>query len=226
MANAGFSAPSSSGFPSVTGLVAKSSEAGKSSQLATALNTDGDIAAHDVYGETEAPSCEFIVTDEVDLSDIELGEVNGGIMLTQIVVTTQAGQMPTVTMQGQKIESGGTAQRTYPISGTIKPRSKAQDVAGAFSSSDTLTACTTTYRVEPHFADLKGEHKASDCSDGRIEAQGTWTCPSGAISPTAGSNFTITTAATNSNPDSDYVTVTATATKFIEGTEQSAGSGD
>lgn len=221
-ANAGFSAPDASGFPSVSGLTPKSSEAGKSSQLATALNSDGDVAAHDVYGETAAPSCEFVVTAEVDLSSIKLGEVNGGIMLTEVVVTTQAGQHPTVTMQGQKIEEGGTAQRTYSITGTIKPRSKAQDVAGAFSSATTLTACTTTYRVEPHFADVKGEHRASDCSDGRIEAQGTWTCPSGAITPAAAGDFAITTAATNSNPDADYVTVTATATKFLEGTEAGA----
>ena len=222
MANAGFSAPVNP-WGSITGLTPKSSQDGATSQLAVAMNSKGDVAASDVYGERTAPSCDFVVTGEVDLSDIELGSVTGDVMLTQVVVNTQAGQMPTVTLSGISVETSATAQRTVALSGTLKPRSRAQDIAGGFGSSDSLTQCNTTYKLEPALAEVKGDVKASDAYDARIEVNGTWTDPTGALAPTAGTNFTITAIAASSNPDSDYRSVTATATKFLELEDASAG---
>ena len=204
--NAGFSAPVNP-WGSINGLTPKSSQDGATSQLATAMNDVGDVAAHDIYAERIAPSTDYAVTDEVDLSDIKLGDIvtSGGksIMITQVVVNTQAGQMPTVTISGIEVESGATAQRTVACEGTLLPRSRAQDVAGAFSSSDSLTQCTTTFKLETALAEVKGDVKASDAYDARIEVAGTWTDPTGSLAPTAGTNFTITSAAAASNPDSD-----------------------
>jgi len=226
MANAGFSAPVNY-WGSITGLTPKSSQDGATSQLAVAMNSKGDVAASDVYGDRIAPSTDFVVTGEVDLSDIELGSVStsGGksVMLTQVVVNTQAGQMPTVTLSGISVETSATAQRTVALSGTLLPRSRAQDVADGFGSSDSLTQCNTTFKLEPALAEVKGDVKASDAYDARIEVNGTWTDPTGALAPTAGTNFTITAIAASSNPDSDYRSVTATATKFLELEDASAG---
>ena len=222
MANAGFSAPLSGKFPSVAGLKAKESEAGVASSLATAVNNVGDVVASDVYGETENPSCTFVVETDADLSAISLGSVTGGIMLTQVVVTTQAGEHPTVQMSGVKIEEGGSAQRTYPLSGTVKARSKAQDIAGAFSASEKMTSCTTTFSVQPHMATVKGVPVASDCSDGRCEVNATLTDPDGSATLEPTGSFVVSSAATSTQPDSDYVSVTCTAVKFLTGSESSS----
>ena len=226
MANAGFSAPVNY-WGSINGLTPKSSQDGATSQLAVAMNDKGDVAAHDTYAERIAPSTDYAVTGEVDLSDIELGSIesSGGkkIMLTQVVVNTQAGQMPTVTLSGISVEPNATAQRTVACSGTLKPRSRAQDVAGAFGSSTSLTQCNTTFKLETALAEVAGDVEASDTYDARIEVNGTWTDPTGAATVTAGSNFTITTAVASSSPDVDYRSVTATATNFLELSDTSSG---
>lgn len=226
MSNAGFSAPVAY-FGSITGLTPKSSSDGKTSSVAEAPNEYGDTVAHDVYGEVLNPSVECAVTDEVDLSDIELGSIHTvntshKVMLTQVQVNTQAGSPPTVTLSGVEVESGATAKRTYPCSGTLTPRSKSQDVAGAFAASEKFTSINTTFSVDPHVQTVEGDPVASDCSHGRVEVQGTMTDDDGTGAITAGTGFTITAAEAESDPDAGYQTKTATATKFLTGTEGSS----
>lgn len=224
MANAGFSAPVNY-WGSISGITPKSSSDGKTSSLAEAQNSYGDTAAHDVYGEVLAPSTEYAVTGEVDLSDISLGTIHtsGGkkLMLTEVVVNTQAGQPPTVSISGVEVESGATDKRTYACSGTLTPRSKAQDVTGAFTASDKFTQITTTFAVDPHVETVGGTPVASDASHGRIEVQATMTDGAGNASITAatGGGFTVTASPAETHPDANYVTRTATATKFLAGTE-------
>jgi hypothetical protein len=219
MANAGFSAPLSGKFPTVAGLRAKESESGDASSLATATNNVGDVVASDVYGETSSPSCTFVVEDTVNLSTIQLGSVTDGIMLTQVVVNTSAGEHPTVQMSGVQVEEGGGAQRTYTLSGTILPRSKAQDIAGAFTETGNMTSCTTTFSVQPHQATVKGVPVASDCSDGRCEVAVTVTDPEGNATLKTAGEFVISSKPTATQPDSDYVSISGTAVKFLQGTE-------
>ena len=75
MSNAGFSAPVNY-WGTINGLTPKSSSDGKTSSVAEAPNEYGDTAAHDVYGEFIAPSTEYAVTVEVDLSQIVLGSIH------------------------------------------------------------------------------------------------------------------------------------------------------
>lgn len=231
MSNAGFSAPVNY-WGSITGLTPKSSSDGKTSQLAEAPNEYGDTAAHDVYGEVLAPSTEYAVTGSVTLSGITLGSIHTlgtgtsakKFMLTTVAIPTGAGQSPTVTISGVEVESGATAKRTYALSGTLTPRSKSQDVVGAFTASDKFTQITTTFSVDPHVETVKGVPVASDCSHGRVEVQATMTDGTGSASITAasGGTFTVTAVQADTNPDAAYVTHTATATKFLTGTEPSA----
>lgn len=230
--NAGFSAPVNY-WGSIDGLTPKSSSDGKSSSVAEAPNEYGDTAAHDVYGEVLAPSTEYAVTGDVDLSDIVLGSIHshtigsGGsaitkkIMLTTVAITTQAGNPPTVTISGVEVESGATAKRTYALSGTLTPRSKAQDVCGAFTASANFTQIQTTAQVDPHVQTVKGVPVASDASHGRIEVQATMTdgAGTGTITAASGGGFTVTAAPAETDPDANYITRAATATKFLAGTE-------
>jgi len=224
MANNGFSAPVNY-WGSISGLTPKTSNDGKTSQTAEAVNSYGDVVAHDEYGEVLAPSTEYAVTGTVNLSDIVLGSVHTlgekSLMLTNLTITTQAGSSPTVTISGVEVESGATAARTYALTGTLTPRSKAQDVCGAFTVSENFTSITTTASVNSQIATVTGTPVASDAANGRIEVNVTMTDPTGAATITAatGGGFTITTAAATSNPDADYVTHTATATKYLAGTE-------
>lgn len=224
-ANDAFSAPVNY-WGTIAGLTQKSSSDGKSSSVAEAPNEYGDTVAHAVYGEVIAPSTEYAVTGSVKLSDIVLGSVhdvgNKKVMLTTVSINTQAGQPPTVSISGVEVESGATAKRTYPCSGTLTPRSKSQDVAGAFAASEKFTAINTTFSVDPHVQTVEGTPVASDCSHGRVEVQGTMTDDDGTGAITAGTGFTITAAEAESDPDAGYQTKTATATKFLTGTEGSS----
>ena len=225
MANNGFSAPVNF-WGSITGLTPKSSSDGKTSSVAEAPDEYGDTNAHDVYGEVLNPQTEYAVTDEVDLSDIELGSIhtyntNKKLMLTQVTVNTQAGNPPTVTISGVEVEAGATAKRTYPCEGTLTPRSKAQDVAGAFTASNKFTQINTTFAVDPHVQTVKGVPVASDASHGRIEVQATMTdgAGNGTITAASGGGFTVTASPAETDPDANYVTRAATATKYLTGTE-------
>ena len=228
MANNGFSAPVNY-WGTIAGLTPKSSSDGKTSQTAEAVNSYGDVVAHDEYGELLAPSTEYVVTGTVNLSAIILGSVHTlgegagakKLMLTNLTINTQAGTPPTVTISGVEVESGATAARTYALTGTLTPRSKAQDVCGALTASDNFTSITTTASVNPQTATVTGVPVASDAANGRIEVNATLTDPTGTgtITAATGGGFAITSAATTDNPDADYVTHTATATKFLAGTE-------
>ena len=228
MANNGFSAPVNY-WGTIDGLTPKSSNDGKSSSVAEAPNEYGDTAAHDVYGETLNPQTEYAVTGEVDLSDIVLGSVHTfgtgaaakKLMLTQVAISTQAGNPPTVTISGVEVEATATAKRTYAITGTLTPRSKAQDVCGAFTASANFTQINTTAAVDPHVQTVKGAPAASDASHGRIEVQATLTDPTGNGTITAASagGFTVTASPAETDPDANYITRAATATKYLTGTE-------
>ena len=228
MANAGFSAPVNY-WGVISGLTPKSSSDGKTSSVAEAQNAYGDTVAHDVYGEVLAPSTEYAVTSDVDLSDIVLGSVvtygTGSaaktLMLTQVQINTQAGNPPSVTISGVEVEGGATALRTYALTGTLKPRSKAQDVCGAFTASASFTQINTTASVDSHVETVAGTPVASDCAHGRIEVQATLTDGTGNATITASQSggFTVTAAPAESDPDANYITRTATATKFLSGTE-------
>ena len=226
--NNGFSAPVNY-WGAIDGLTPKSSSDGKTSSVAEAPNEYGDTAAHDVYGEVLAPSTEYAVTGEVDLSDIVLGSIHTigtgaaakKLMLTQAAISTQAGNPPTVTISGVEVEATATAKRTYALTGTLTPRSKAQDVCGAFTASANFTQINTNAAVDPHVQTVGGVPVASDASHGRIEVQATMTDPTGngAITAASAGGFTVTASPAETDPDANYITRAATATKYLIGTE-------
>lgn len=228
MSNAGFSAVVNY-WGTISGLTPKSSNDGRTSALAESPSEYGDTLAHDVYADVIAPSTEYAVSDEVtafpDLGTVFTtgsGATQKYIMLTTISVVSQAGTPPTVTLSGVQVESGSSNKRTYSV-GTVslKPRSKAQDIAGAFTASNKFTQINTTFSVDPHVETVKGVPLAGDASHGRIEVQATMTDGdgNGAITASSTGGFTVTTVPSENDPDSNYITRAATATKFLEGEE-------
>lgn len=221
--NQGFSAAEEI-FGAITGLQAKESSDGASSAVAEARNEYGDTVAHDVHTNVLAPSVTYAVVGNVS-SLPALGSIHTykgkKIMLTQAVVTTQAGQPPTVTLSGNEAEATATAKRTYEITCALVPRCKAQDVAGALTASTKFTAITTTYAVDFVNQTVAGVVVASCATHGRTEVNATMTDGDGTGSISAKSDFSITSQESETAPDGDYIQRNATLTKFLTGTEQS-----
>ena len=226
MANSGFSAKRNF-WGTISGLSPKTSSDGNTNSVAEALDEYGDPQARDVYGEVFAPSVEYAVTESVSLSSLALGsvvtygsgEAQKKFMMTQVVVNTSAGSPPTVTISGVQVESDATSLRTYALSGTVTPRARAQDVVGAFTSSDSFSQITTTFSVDPHVQTVAGTPVKSDASHVIVEVAATMTDPTGSATIEAATGFTLTAVQAQNDPDADYQTKTATATKSLTGAE-------
>lgn len=229
MANNGFSAPVNF-WGDIAGLTPKSSGDNRTSSAAECPNEYGDTTSHDVYGDVIAPSVEYAVTGKItkDTPIINLGTVmtrdGKQIMPTTVAINTQAGSPPTVTISGVEVEVGAKPLRLYPVAIDLTPRSKAQDVAGAFTASEKFTQINTTFAVDPHVQTVAGTPVASDASHGRIEVQATMTDGDGTGTITAanGGGFTVTATPAENDPDAGYQTKAATATKYLTGTETAA----
>lgn len=226
MANAGFSAAEEI-FGEIDGLKAKESSDGASSAVAEARDEYGDTVAHDVHSKVLAPSVTYAVVGNVNALPA-LGSIHDWkgkkIMLTQAVVTTQAGQPPTVALSGNECEETATAKRTYAITIALVPRCKAQDVAGALTPSTKFTAITTTYAVDFVNQTVAGVVVASCATHGRTEVNATMTDGDGdgSITAKAQSGFEITAQESETAPDADYIQRTATLTKYMQGAEAPA----
>ncbi len=239
MANQGFSAARNY-FGDIAGLVPKSSQDGRTSQVAECPDSYGDTVAHDVYGDVIAPSVEYAVVDAItaqtqfpalgSVHAVETGGQTVKVMVTTIVVTTGAGNPPVVTVSGQQVEADATAKRTYPVvlANGLKPRSKAQDVCGAFAASDAFSGVTTTFSIDPHIATVTGEPVASDASHARVEVAATLVDGTGeaTIEAAADSGFTVTALPGESRPDAGYIERTATATKFLNAATEGVADAD
>jgi len=232
--NAGFSAAKEY-FGSISGLQAKESSDGLSGSVAEAANAFGDTIAHDEYAQYMHPSVTYAVTGAVSTlpalgSIVTYSTGSKKFMVTQIAVTTSAGQAPTLTISGEEVPSTITEKRTYAVSASVAARCKAQDVASAFTAPGQaatwdFTSITTTWSVDFVNQSVAGVIVAACATHGRVEANATITDPSGSATLTAASGWTITSPAANSSPDEGYVTLTATATKWITGTEAQANGG-
>lgn len=229
--NAGFSAATSY-WGSITGLTPKSSQDGATSSLAEAPNSNGDTAYFDVYGEVIAPSTEYAVTGEVDLSNIVLGSVHTvgdkKVRLVSVTINTAAGQVPTVTISGEQVESTATAGTTYALTGTLTPRCKAQDVFGALAENTAYTQINSTASIDSHIATVGGDPVASCYCHGKIEVNATLTDGAGTqnIEAAQSGGFAITTVESTTAPDAAYITRTAVLTKFLSGVTESSSSSE
>lgn len=230
MANAGFSAAVDY-FGPIDGLTAKESSENGSSSVAEASNRFGDTIAVDKYDDRKHPSVTYAVTSEVSAFPA-LGSIktSGGmkIMVTNIAITTAAGQPPTVTISGEEVPNAVSEARTYSVSATVLPRCKAQDVNNIFNDQYTgqstlvdFTSVNTTFSVDFVNQSVAGEIVAACPSKGKVEVQATLTSADGTGELSLATTRTKATLSASSKnaPDAGYVQITATATEALVGVE-------
>lgn len=98
----------------VSGLKLQSSDENKSAQEYEAQNEKGDVVTAVMFGETAAPTCNYVLASTINLSGVKLGQPDysiGGKYYTigNITVNTAAAQPPTVTVTGMMVPSESTA---------------------------------------------------------------------------------------------------------------------
>ena len=140
-------------------LKATSSNENRSKQSASGANSYGDAAVVDSWGETAAPSTEYLVVGAITAASFTLGGVTAAgngmanpVVTGSITINTQNGSAPTISVNGQMVQSGAAPLRTYtlpPVS--LSPRHRAQDF---------LALCTIK----------KGENAASPITDYGLES--------------------------------------------------------
>ena len=94
-------------------------------------------------------------------------------------------------------------------------------MADAFTPSRNFTQINTTFSVDPHVQTVAGVPVASDASHGHVEIQATLTdgMVNGTVTARENGGFTVIAAPAATDSDTGYITRTATATKFLIGTE-------
>ena len=143
-------------------LKVTASNENRSKQSTSGANTYGDAAAVDSWGETAAPSSDYLVVAAVahtlaspkitlgnlvaaGSSNIKIDGTDAPVVIGPLSINTQTGSAPTVSVSGQAVQTGATALRAYvPPAFSLSPRHRAQDFLSLITSikkgSGTLTA--------------------------------------------------------------------------------------
>ena len=143
-------------------LKVTASNENRSKQSTSGANTYGDAAAVDSWGETAAPSSDYLVVAAVahtlaspkitlgnlvaaGSSNIKIDGTDAPVVIGSLSINTQTGSAPTVSVSGQAVQTGATALRSYCVPAfTLSPRHRAQDFLSLITSikkgSGTLTA--------------------------------------------------------------------------------------
>ena len=126
------------GGSSADALKVTSSSENRSKQSASGPNLYGDAAVVDSWGETAAPSAEYVVVKPLtqatfpDLGTVHTVEgIEKPVVLGGVRISTKSGSAPTVSASGQMVQSGATQLRVYKLpSFSLSPRHRAQDFMG------------------------------------------------------------------------------------------------
>ena len=218
-------------------LIITSSDENRSASLATAQNEKGDIVAQQMYGNTCAPSCTYVVKGQKTLSTLTMGDEKGSTgderyVITGISISTGAATPPEVTISGEGVPTGSHCSNdcVYEVpSATLDPCHHAQALFDLFSGNEfNLTSgyyvTQANYDVECTLtkATKDGNTVAYDITEGKITAQltiqGTGSTAELVVNADTGDDaddWQVTTPLSQSNPDSNYDTYTVTYTKNL-----------
>lgn len=233
-------------------LAVQSSNENRSKQSANGPNTYGDVVVVDSYGETAAPSAEYMVVGDLTTESFpHLGTVQTveaiekPVVRGTLTINTQSGNPPTCSMSGQMVQTGATQLRDYPLPAGIalSPRHRAQDFIGAMSikkgsadaSDETdygLESVSGTFPIEITTAMPKGELKNYDLHGGEATVNYTmnWyasTAPTIALSSTAAAaGYTMSQPVSKNCPEGGYIQYTWTVSLQMVGEEYTPESED
>lgn len=160
-----------------------SSKENRTKSSASGANTYGDAARVDSWGETAAPSAEYMVvgnlTDKTmsDLGTVlTVADLTGPVVLGGVTFNTSKGAPPTMSASGRMVQTGAKQLRKYKLPGfSITPRHRAQDMMGlcAIMKGDAaaddkddygLESVSAAFPVNITIAQPKGETKNYDIS--------------------------------------------------------------
>lgn len=126
------------GTSSSDALKVTSSNENRSKQSASGANLYGDAAVVDSWGETAAPSAEYVVVAALtqatfpDLGTVKTVDgIGNPVVLGGVSIRTSTGAAPTVSASGQMVQTGAAQLRKYVLPAfSLTPRHRAQDFMG------------------------------------------------------------------------------------------------
>lgn len=212
-------------------LVCTASNDGASASVVEAKGADGAIVAHEVYGETIAPSCDYLPKGEWSRGSespqpkpIELGDVHGTtkkVCLASFSINTGTGVAPTVSASGEQVADDAVKGCTFKIPAFTLPKTHHAHIlwncltlggAGVhLTQANYAGTCSVTKAVK------EGKVLTHDVVEGKIEASVTFV-QTGAAAPTVtpGEGWSVTGPLACTNPDADYPTWAATLTMYLQ----------
>lgn len=226
MANGGFNAATDI-FGLGAAFKVKTNQMNATGSLAECKDRFGDVTHRDRWGDRIAPTAEYEVADDVT----ELPALGGvvvidgkSVAIASIVINTQIGAAPTVTVTGVQVQDGASAIRTYACPGvSVSPRHRAQDITGDLGATTpaTLNSASFTFSADITIAEPQGVIIASDCSNGRYEASYTHAVGDGnpVNAPAVTGNKVVSAPVSKTSPENDYTSYTYTVSGTLTGTE-------
>ena len=211
----------------------------KTASVAEAHDENGSFVAHEVFGEQIAPSAEYKVKKSGDIEGVTLGAVttydNKRVVLTNFQVNTSAGGETTVSASGEQVEasSDGTCPAQFelpdiPVGVCHHAHNLIDDLTiggtGCYLQSANYTfACSLGKATKDGTCIAHGVYEAY--AEAQIEIIQT-----GSSAPTLtlenGSDWFISSPLSQTNPDADYPTWSATLRKHLEkDAETTSGTG-
>ncbi len=205
-------------------VITDSSE-NKSAQTANGRDEKGDVVAYEVFGETMAPSCSYVIKADASLGSIVIGAPitigTDKFTIVNVSISTSAGSPPKIDITGEQIPSDTThsdCKYTIPTA-TLIVCHHAQTLWSAFTLGG--TGC---YLIEANYtaggtltkATKDGETVAFDIADGQLTATLTIQ-QTGSANPTitAGSGWYITSPLSKNDADASLPTWSVTLTKNL-----------
>lgn len=222
------------GIASETCIVASTAD-GASAQVAEARDENGTIVAQEVYGETVAPSADYAIKSATTFDNIVLGNVvaYGGkrVVLTSLTINTSAGGEPTISASGEGVGATGSGEcpARYAVpSFQLGPCHHAKILFSAFQIGSTgcyLQSANYTARVEVGTATVDGEIIAHGVYSGVLECQVEIVSTAGNTPTlTAGDGWVVTSPLSETNPNGDYATYSATLRELLPKSDAPSGS--
>ena len=206
-------------------FVITDSNENRTAQTVSGHDEKGDIVAFEVYGDTIAPSCSYVLKAAGSLGDIVIGDAltsgDKKVTITNVSISTGAGSPPKIDVSGEEVPSDTShSDCTYTVpSASIAVCHHAQILWSAFTIGGTgcyLTEANYTVSATLTKAQKDGDTVAYDVSDGQITATVTIQ-QTGTTVPTftAGSGWTVTSPLSASRADASLKTWTATVSKYL-----------
>ena len=213
-----------------TGLELRSNSQNASNSVLQIPGSDGSILGDEIFGHVKNPNCEYAITGDVTLSNLELGKVyNAPYALQHIHVSTSAGGEPTVTADAVQIESGATQSVcTYAVDSLSLSPARHALTFGAFTFTESASLALqssefdATVTLDP--TTINGDPVASDSTAGIQTVQATFWAASETTAPTVtvASGWHVTSDWTCTGADSSLFSWTVTLTKYLTATQAQA----